>query len=215
MAMTTATVFRADGILRLGQVIPEADLAQVRAHLDAVTVSAGSRRDVWGMPVVMEAAQAVARQVTAALALHLEVAWITYFDKREDRNWLVPRHRDEFLPIRDRDWAEQIGCREFQEKEGVLYGIAPPWVYDRIVAARLAVDRNHGDNGPLEAVSGSHRTDSLDGELVAWEAEPGDVVLMHPRCVHASRKIRTPDRRRVLHINLIHGDLVGRVGIGL
>jgi hypothetical protein len=209
-----AAEFRSAGILRLEQVIDLQAMERLRQDLDGVTVSAGSRRETWGLPIVMDLAQRLAAHVGDHLALTLAPAWITFFDKRPERNWLVPRHRDDFLPIQDRAWAEGIGCQDFQIKEGLLYAIAPSWVYDQIVAARLAVDHNHAGNGPLEALIGSHRTESSEGDLVPWEANIGDVVVMHPRCVHASRKIQVPDRRRVLHVNLVHPDLVGRVGTG-
>lgn len=213
MPTTVSDVLTRDGVTRLSSVFSETEMEVLHRALKNVCVSAGSRRDVWGDPSVMLTATRLAERVSTVLQRELQVAWITYFDKRPERNWVVPKHRDEFLPILDRPWAERIGCSDFQLKEGQTYAKGPSWMYDHLLAARLAVDRNHADNGPLEVVLGSHRGEVLDGDLRAWHAEAGDVILMHPSCVHASRKIRSEDRRRVLHVNLVDPNLAGRVGM--
>lgn len=210
-----------DGLIKNGFVkIPNAiRLTQIGAidlELSKIPVSAGSRKDVWGNNSIMESGSIIAEMISKLARIDYGIGWINYFDKRAERNWLVPPHRDEFVPIRDENWCVSTGFFDFTIKKGIKYAKAPRWIYDKIIAARLAIDKNDKGNGPIQFISGSHSIDAImDDKFIEILADPGDVILMHPLILHSSKKIVNDKRRRVVHFNLIESVLIDKIGFSL
>ena len=79
-----------------------------------------------------------------------------------------------------------------------------------MVTLRIHLDDCGEDNGPLEALLGSHTQGRLDRAAIASLVESsqamlclcarGDILAMRPLTVHRSQKARVPRRRRVLQL---------------
>ena len=79
-----------------------------------------------------------------------------------------------------------------------------------MITLRVHVDDCGADDGPLEAIEGSHRQGRLDKAAIADLATKGtqrlclavrgDILAVRPLCVHRSQRARKPSRRRVLHL---------------
>lgn len=128
---------------------------------------------------------------------HAVAVQCTYFDKSIDRNWLVPLHRDRFIPVKQR--LNRAGWSSWSIKEGAIFVRPPKVVLESLIAVRLHLDDSFANNGPLEVVSGSH----LDENLAAIDRKPcyvakGGVLVLKPLVLHASSKLKE-GRRRVLH----------------
>jgi ectoine hydroxylase-related dioxygenase (phytanoyl-CoA dioxygenase family) len=129
------------------------------------------------------------------------------FDKSPHNNWLVVWHQDTALPLRKR--CDVSGCGPWSVKAGVTYARAPAAALSRVIALRLQIDDSGPDNGPLRVLPGTHTRGVMsDAEIaqLASEVHPADcvcpaggVVAMRPLLVHASSKVETDRRRRVLH----------------
>jgi len=138
----------------------------------------------------------------------------TLFDKSLDSNWLVTRHQDTALPLRERH--EIPGWGPWSVKEGVSCAHAPGFVLENILAIRINFDDSNGINGPLRVVPATHRLGVLSDDSIhelANKIHPvechvgaGGLVLMKPLLIHSSSKV-IDGSRRVLHIeysSLLH-----------
>src|SRR5579862_6340371 len=185
------------------------------ALLDALSSGPGSRsragrRHLMSHPAVASLSRrdellAIARGWLGAGAVPYRA---TLFEKSGDRNWLVVAHQDTTLPLaaptRSSEWGP------WSVKEGVTYGYAPTWALSHILALRIHLDASTPDNGPLRVIPGSHLHGVLsDDEVFRMARERpwveclvgrGGVLAMRPLLIHASSKARTPDPRRVLHL---------------
>jgi ectoine hydroxylase-related dioxygenase (phytanoyl-CoA dioxygenase family) len=132
----------------------------------------------------------------------------TLFEKSGKSNWLVPWHQDTALPLTSS--FDVAGWGPWSKKEGLLYAHAPTWALSRVMALRIHLDASTIENGPLRVVDGSHTTGVLTDKQVLEYARAhsrtdclvpqGGVLAMRPLLIHSSSKARTPDPRRVLHI---------------
>ncbi len=132
----------------------------------------------------------------------------TLFAKSRQANWLVTWHQDTALPLVHR--VDAPGWGPWSVKGGLLYGHAPAWALERIVAVRVHLDDSTEENGPLRVIPKSHKAGVLPDEALArlgrtgpavlCLAKRGDILLMRPLLVHASSKIISDAPRRVLHL---------------
>ena len=132
----------------------------------------------------------------------------TLFEKSGRANWLVVWHQDTALPLAAR--FDAPGWGPWSEKSGIVYAHAPGWALSRIVALRVHLDASTGENGPLRLIPVSHTAGVMtDAEVfaaaetrghVACPVGRGGVLLMRPLLIHSSSKARSPEPRRVLHI---------------
>jgi len=139
----------------------------------------------------------------------------TLFDKHEDANWSLPLHQDLTITVQAK--ADVPGFGPWTEKAGVPHVRPPESILQSIVALRIHLDDCPEENGALYVVRASHIRGRLSsGELklmmsaVEEEVVPakaGDVLVMSPLLIHGSGKAKTPNRRRVLHIEYSCVDL--------
>jgi ectoine hydroxylase-related dioxygenase (phytanoyl-CoA dioxygenase family) len=132
----------------------------------------------------------------------------TLFDKSPTSNWLVVWHQDTALPIRER--RDVAGWGPWSTKDGIAYAHAPSSALENVVALRLHLDDSTEDNGPLRVLPGTHSHGVLEDHAIhqlASKITPvdclvplGGIIAMKPLIVHASSKSRSPQPRRVLHI---------------
>lgn len=134
----------------------------------------------------------------------------TLFDKTTDANWRAQWHQDCVIAVKERMQAQGYGA--WSTKAGVLHAEAPAGVLSQMIAIRVHIDECGSDNGPLLVIPGSHHGGKLEDDALAGVVAGGPVVelyvpqggmlLMRPLLVHASSPARTPQHRRVLHIEL-------------
>ena len=131
----------------------------------------------------------------------------TFFDKTEERNWLVPLHQDLSIPVKERIDDPRLGV--WSQKEGQHFVQAPIAFLEQLLAVRVHIDDCGPDNGPLRVVPGSHchgrlgdtearRLRDIAGE-VTCAITGGGALLLRPLLLHASSKATSPRHRRVLH----------------
>jgi hypothetical protein len=131
----------------------------------------------------------------------------TLFEKSPSQNWLVSRHQDLSIPVKERvDDPELTG---WSQKDGRVFVHPPTKLLEALVAVRVHIDDGGPEGGGLRVVPGSHRFGRLDavraaalraesGEIVP-EVPRGGVLVMRPLLLHASSKATVPVYRRVLH----------------
>lgn len=201
--------FRRDGFVAVPEVLPPVE-CQTIAHGLALrgSDSAGTR-----CLLPQDWCAALARQLRqhASIAPNLPEGAVavqcTYFEKSSARNWLVPVHQDQSIPVAVR--VDATGWRGWSEKEGSLFVQAPVAVLEQLVAVRLHLDDCSAVDGPLRVLPGSHRLGLLADEEasrlrarsteVVCEAHRGDALLLRPLLLHASSKASGHSQRRVLH----------------
>ena len=202
--------YEADGFLRISGACREGELSAIDGEAAGIH-GAGSRIQRFGPATLAMAARMLGLLRERRLAGDgWALAWITLFDKRPERNWAVPLHRDEFVPLLDAQHPID-GISERCEKEGQAYGKAAAHILRSIIAVRLSLDPAGADSGALLVVPGSHAGASTrPQELV--ETERGDLLVMSPLLEHASRKVQGGRRRRVIHCSFVAPAWVGVIG---
>ncbi len=138
----------------------------------------------------------------------------TYFNKTPSANWKVPWHQDRMIKVRERFDAE--GWGPWSTKGGVIHVQPPSSVMSRVLAIRLHLDDCPPDNGALRVIPGSHRHGLLspgqtDGLLKQPETTcpvaKGGAFLMSPLLLHSSSPSRSPNSRRVIHLEFAAHEL--------
>jgi ectoine hydroxylase-related dioxygenase (phytanoyl-CoA dioxygenase family) len=148
--------------------------------------------------------------LTAALGEGFGLVRALYFDKPPGNTWALPWHKDLTVAVKD----NRLGGAHFARptrKAGVPHAEAPVGVLERMLTARIHLDRVDDENGPLKVVPGSHRAGkelALDaGPVVTLHAGAGDVLLIRPLVAHCSNRSRddTTRHRRILHLEFASG----------
>lgn len=131
-----------------------------------------------------------------------------YFDKSPEANWLVAWHQDMTIAVGAQ--ADIPGFGPWSVKQGVPHVQPPVGFLEQMLAVRLHLDDADQANGALRVLPGTHRLGRLSAvqiqSLQAERAEhvcvagAGDVLLMRPLLLHASRRSTSGRPRRVLHI---------------
>ena len=131
-----------------------------------------------------------------------------FFDKSPDANWKVPWHQDTAIAVAER--IEMPGFIGWSVKDDVPHVHPPTGILERMVALRIHLDDCGRDNGTLRVLPGSHRDGKLDDAAIDhWRqttaevsccAASGDVLLMRTLLLHASSPVKSPSRRRVIHL---------------
>lgn len=179
------------------------------AAREAVRRGVGSRSFL-GEPWCAELASAILRssKLEEWLRPPLVAVQCTFFEKSAEVNWLVPMHRDLFVPVARR--IDHPDLRGWSVKDGAQFVQAPAPVLEQMAAVRVHLDACGVDDGPLRVVPGSH---VVSGQEVAETlpdragtvlccAEPGDALVLSPLLLHASSKSTGLSLRRVLHFLL-------------
>lgn len=130
------------------------------------------------------------------------------FDKTADANWDVIWHQDVTIAVNEK--RDVAGFGPWSMKNGWPHVQPPARVLQEMITLRLALDDCDASNGPLLVVPGSQNngmvdvrvlnTTECDQRAVPCHVQAGDVVIMRPLTLHASRKSLHPKHRRVLHI---------------
>lgn len=207
--------FQENGFLILSGIAPlalVADLIQQVARLRIHPESPGTRT-LLRHSYFRNLVEMTWMQELAALALgkpSFAVRGI-YFDKSPAANWTLGWHQDLKIPVQER--TETEGFSAWSVKEGVIHVQPPREILENMVAVRLHLDDSGLDNGPLECVPRSHRTDfvqpesEFDGLSRPCPCPRGGVILMSPLCQHRSGKSTSSRSRRVLHFEMACIDL--------
>jgi hypothetical protein len=162
--------------------------------------------DIWREPTLFDV-------INSLLGPQFGLVRALFFDKPPERNWALQWHRDLTIAVAD----NRLPSRKFSNptlKAGVPHVQAPRHVLDQMITARIHLDRVTDENGPLQVIPGSHRSegdstsgDSADVEESAVHRVPilvdsGDLLLMRPRVLHCSGHSHSTASggRRVLHL---------------
>jgi len=132
-----------------------------------------------------------------------------YFDKPPEQTWALPWHKDLLIAVEP--FRDVPGYSPARPRAGVLHCEPPVEVLSAMVTLRIHLDPMTMMNGPLQVLSGSHRT----GKTLRIEeftpttilSEAGEVLAMRPLLVHCSGRSDPgcDSHRRVLHLEFSAG----------
>jgi ectoine hydroxylase-related dioxygenase (phytanoyl-CoA dioxygenase family) len=131
------------------------------------------------------------------------------FDKVPDANWKIYWHQDLSIAVRKR-LDDVPGFGPWTEKAGQVHVQPPAEVLEKMLTIRLHLDNCSESNGPLRVIPGSHLEGRLDSEAIdRWRGLHHEVtcvvprngaLIMKPLLLHASSASKTPEHRRVIHL---------------
>jgi len=201
--------FEDDGFAILPSILTDPMREEVSSSLARISSKGIGSRSLLELPWCVELSQEIRKhRFIAALLPDTAVAvQCTYFEKSQDRNWLVPIHQDLSIPVAEK--VDNPALMGWSEKQGSVFVQPPATVLQDLLAVRLHVDECGADDGPIRVVPGSHRFGRLSNEDAIKKrreigdfvctVERGGVLLMQPLLLHASSKSHGHSRRRVLH----------------
>lgn len=215
-----------DGIARVPHVLTSAEISALIRALDAVPVSDSLRqkdgtyaiRNLFDVvPKIGELAecQKVRRIVEAVLGVNAVPVRGILFDKTPSANWKVPMHQDLTIAVRNR--LEIPGFGPWTVKSGVVHVQPPVTVLEQMLSVRLHLDDCGELNAPLRVIRGTHLAGRLatpaierlrqERKITECVAGAGDALVMRPLLLHSSSPSRSPEHRRVIHIDFAAGAL--------
>ena len=131
------------------------------------------------------------------------------FEKRADKNWVVPWHQDRIIAVAERE--EFAGYQNWSQKGDVWHCEPPEDILREMLFVRVHLDPNTVANGAMEIARGSHKrglVPAAEAERTAQsfnmevtKADTGDVLVLPMLCLHRSGVSKTSEARRVLRID--------------
>ena len=193
------------------RVISHAEVEQLRSQVGPYAIEGrGGARNLLELEFVRDlATRASIRDIpTHILGDGCFAVRALLFDKTPGANWKVVWHQD--LTIATQARAEAAGYGPWTVKGGVSHVQPPTSVLESMLAVRIHLDPCGEDNGPVRVIDGSHRfgrlsADSIDALRASEPAidcivEQGGILAFRPLILHASAPARTPNHRRVVHL---------------
>ncbi|MEL7194586.1 MAG: WYL domain-containing protein [Bacteroidota bacterium] len=140
----------------------------------------------------------------------------TFISKEPQSNWYVTWHQDMAINVKAR--KEVPGYSGWTQKDGITSVLPPEEVSKKTFAVRIHLDHTDGQNGALKVLPGSHKQRLTDEQISlitensipnTCEVGAGGIHLMKPLILHASSKLRSQRKRRVIHLEFCSGELEG------
>lgn len=202
-----------DGYAIVHDAIPAKILNSIELKLDGVRPG---QRNLLSIPLINELAASQLLRVLVEPVLGPKSVAVRgiLFNKQPNANWKVIWHQDCVIAVREQ--KKLVGWGPWSVKQGVHHVRPPVKVMERMVALRIHLDDCGALNGPLRALSGTHRHKFLsDEQILLWPkeaavtctADRGDAILMRPLVLHASSAALLPTNRRVIHIEFAAEEL--------
>lgn len=128
------------------------------------------------------------------------------FDKTSTENWPVTWHQDLTITVEEKIEVEGYG--PWSNKQGSIHVQPPESLLRQMVTIRIHLDETPQTNGALRVIPGSHLHGKIgskevlshvDKSELICECNAGDVLLMSPLLLHASKRSELPKRRRIIH----------------
>ena len=188
-----------NGFLILESVLPNSPLEDLRKNLISIGHEKAGTRNLLHNRWCIDLANSlkVHPSLKGLLPDKAVAVQCTYFMKSVANNWLVPPHRDQFIPVRK--CLNRSGWSAWSTKEGLTFVRPPQTVLESLVSVRFHVDDNSARNGPLEVVPKSHIDEGVNTTTrVPCYVRRGGVLVFKPLLLHTSSKV-LEGQRRVLH----------------
>lgn len=129
------------------------------------------------------------------------------FDKNPEENWSVTWHQDKTIAVNKK--CDIAGWGPWSIKEGVHH-VQPDFaLLNNCITLRCHLDNTDTDNGCLQVIPKSHtqiwtseeiRKITAEPSAIDCEADAGDILIMRPQLLHASKKASSPSRRQIVHL---------------
>lgn len=206
-AASNMSALRDHGYRLVPSVFDAEEVSRLRDEANRVSAEAGTacvRNLCRRSPLFQEISES--ERLAALIGGGLRPVRGILFDKTAAENWSVSWHQDLTIAVERR--VDVPGYGPWSMKDGVVHTLAPDSLLERMVTIRIHLDDTAAENGALRVIPGSHQLGRLGGagieELtrrpeVICAASAGDILLMSPLVLHASRKATRPARRRVVH----------------
>lgn len=156
---------------------------------------------------------------TTILGPNPQVVRVIYFDKTQDKNWLVTWHQDKTIALSNK--IEIAGWGPWSVKDNIHHVQPSLEVLNKMITFRLHLDDANENNGCLKVIPKSHELGILTqkkiieitatSESYLCKVQAGDLLIMKPHILHSSSKSVNPEHRRVIHIEYSNYELPDKI----
>lgn len=205
--------FHDQGFCLLHDFLAQSDIAKVKQDIpfQIEKSTAASIRNIEKKSQVVDElihAENIISIASECLGAKVQFVRAILFNKTPEKNWSVTWHQDRTVAVSRKFDAH--GWHAWSLKEGVHHVHPPEAVLNNMVACRINLDKSDRDLGCLQVIPNSHESGVLShAEIQSFvaksqpkncEGEAGSMLVMRPHILHASRKMKLQEQRRVLHI---------------
>lgn len=197
--------------------LADVETAQLAGLFDRLPHDRPGRRLAPASLAELTSVKRVSAVVAEQLGAGVRPVRVLLLDKHDGANWALGWHQDRTIEVRER--RDVAGFGPWTLKQGRLHVTPPIALLERMITARLHVDRVDDDNAPLIVAPGSHRLGLVEESCIAdviavcgrqrCLAEAGDIWLYATPILHASGRAAPGRRRRVVQIDYSADELPG------
>lgn len=127
------------------------------------------------------------------------------FDKTPTENWPVAWHQDLTIAVGEKQEIDGYG--PWSVKDGAIHVQPPVELLKKMRTIRIHLDDTPAANGALRVIPQTHTGIIPQGKIptytddseVLCECRAGDILIMSPLILHASKRSQNPSRRRIIH----------------
>lgn len=199
--------FQTQGFQIIPRVFTESEIKVLREEAEKLSRNEGSAcvRRIRSKSEKMDEL-ATSERLRGLLTIGLSPVRSILFDKTPEENWPVAWHQDLTIAVSEQHDIEGYG--PWSCKDGVVHVQPPLEVLENMMTLRIHLDDTPDSNGALRVIPKSHRKGKIDSRAVRSHlntsevicaCNAGDVLLMSPLILHASKRAESPKKRRILH----------------
>lgn len=212
--------FDQNGFCLLPSKLADGLIDQARIESDALLrqhSGAGLRQATQHWPLAGQIAESpqIRALIEPILGKQARLVKALLFNKDPQSNWKVSWHQDLSIAVKQRHDLD--GYQNWNLKDGLQHVQPPVEILQSMLTVRLHLDPADKSNGALWVCPASHRSGRIPTAKVnaymekrpteLCKAKTGDVLLMRPLLLHASRMATRPSSRRILHLEYSAADL--------
>jgi len=145
-------------------------------------------------------------RLTKLLTKELKPVRSILFDKTPHENWPVAWHQDLTITVKEKHDLKNY--EPWSQKDGIPHVQPPLSLLQNMATIRIHLDETNKGNGALHIIPKSYLLgkipssciqEQINDTEVICECSPGDVLIMSPLILHASRRSTKPSHRRIIH----------------
>ena len=209
-------ILNSQGFDWIRQAIDRDQLSQVISAIEAQPNSGNIRNILSNIHALKQTAKDITKLLPRQNGKPPKLIRSILFNKNPKKNWAVLWHQDLTICVKEKHHIPGFG--PWSVKHHVPH-VQPPIAFlQQMLTARLHLDDCPETNGPLNIIPTSHNHGllsrqqieefNINKEVISYEAQAGDLLLMKPLILHSSPKATQPQNRRILHLEFTYEDLL-------
>ena len=207
--------FENEGRLWVRKALNENELKTLIETLD-IDSKIGARFNMLDVPTKTKEVLRKVNTLADDILPNAKLVKLTAFNKISSKtNWALPWHQDRCIAVQEKISAK--GFYNWSKKSGIWHCEPPLKFLEKMIFARVHLDKSDESNGCLELALGSHKYGKIlsnnigkiitDIEHEVCIAKRGDILFVKALTLHRSQLSQSTFPRKALRIDFTNQDL--------